>query len=241
MHWMLLLGLGCSGCPDDNPSPTMSSPTGSTGLILPTADTSSDGTPTGSTGTTGFTGTTATTGMTGDTGVVVAPPANLLVNGDFEGTGGWSWRQGYQAQFVTPPLRKGTAMLLDDIGTDVSWWWSDPVVVTAGDTMCLRGDTYKTNTTDGGYPRVWARYFDTVAASVKDRVLFDAAGNDIDVETYGDNQTAKENIWVPVAETFVVPSGLGIQSIRVYATANSTSTGELYFDDMVLHAGACIK
>ena len=233
MRWVVGLGLfACSAC--------LQGP-------LATEDTASGRSPSGSqsghTGTVSAPGTTpsltAYTGTTGDTGEVVEPE-NLLVNGDFESDGGWSLRQGYEAFYVTPPGRKGTALFIDDIGPDVSWWWSDPVLVTEGEVLCVRGDTYKRFTTGGAYPRVFMRFYRTKVADIHDRVLSNANGDPADIETYKDNRDAKEGVWASIEEPFEVPAGVGVVSVRVFLAGNSTPTGELYFDDMVLHRGTCV-
>ncbi|MEO0606090.1 MAG: hypothetical protein AAF211_31970, partial [Myxococcota bacterium] len=96
-----------------------------------------------------------------DTGAAVV---NLILNGDFEGLGGWEARLGLPASYVDAPQRLGRALFVDDPDFDVSWTWSAPVEVRPGEVYCLEADTWKTNPTNSGFPRVWVRFYGTPEA-----------------------------------------------------------------------------
>lgn len=161
---------------------------------------------------------------------------NLVENSDFEAgrLTGWSLRQGFSGSHVSSaPGGRDGALLLNDTGSSVSWMWSDPIEVKEGESLCISADTYKTNVTGGGYPRVWARFYTTDAASTGDLV------SGVDVETYSDNRHAPENVWAAIKYPFTVPSGRGIRTMRVLLTANSAPTGQLYFDNVSVWERGC--
>jgi len=181
-----------------------------------------------------------TGGLEPGTGDTYGPyVVNLVENGRFEDDGGWEARLGLVAELVPAPQRVGRALFVDDPGSDVSWSWSAPVIVTEGDLYCLRVDTYKTNTTNSGFPRVWVRFYATEEAGVVDALLLDEDFDVLDIDTSEQNRDAAEDVWVPVTQTIAVPEGVGAEALRVILTANASATGQLYWDNVVLGEGAC--
>ena len=160
---------------------------------------------------------------------------NLLANGDFyrNVTEAWSLRQGFLPQWrASGPAGRNGVLLLDDNTSGVSWVWSDPIVVQEGERLCISADTYKTNVVNGGYPRVWAQFYRTERA-----LWFETVGNNL--ETWPDNRNAPQNVWAPVKTEFSVPTGIGVKTMRVLLTANSTPRGDLYFDNLAVWERGC--
>lgn len=186
-------------------------------------------------------GPTAETGSlrpgTGDTGDSLGQ--NLIVNGGFEGDDGWQGRLGILASLAPAPERPGRALYVDDTGTDVSWTWSAPVEAESGQTYCLRADTWKQNTTNQGFTRVWVRFYGAPEAEVADALLLDPSFNVLDVDTSEQNRDGPEREWVTVEQTVLVPETVVVKALRVILTANATATGELFWDDVRLYGGGC--
>jgi len=181
-----------------------------------------------------------TGGLRPDTGdTAVRPPINLVVNGDFEADDGWEARLGIVASFADAPERSGRALFVEDPGSDVSWSWSAPIPASEGDVFCLDADTYKTDTTNSGFPRVWVRFYASEEAGVPDAILLDPNLEMVDIDTSEQNRDAPEATWIPVRQTVEVPPGLGVAALRVILTANASATGRLWWDDVVLTGGAC--